>query len=110
MPFFLSVLMAVQAITWREAPAGSALHIRLTSSVGSYASRPGSPIEGVLIAPVKVDGETVLPSGSILSGTVKSARRVGLGIIHESASLDLTFDSISFPGGGTRHLTTQLAA
>ncbi|HEY1759789.1 MAG TPA: LssY C-terminal domain-containing protein [Bryobacteraceae bacterium] len=110
MPFFLSVLMAVQAITWREAPAGSVLHIRLTGAVGSYASRPGSPIEGVLIAPVKVDGETVLPSGSILSGTVKSARRVGFGIIHESASLDLTFDSISLPGGGTRHLTTQLAA
>jgi hypothetical protein len=110
MPLFLSVLMAVQAITWREAPAGAVLHARLTSAVGSYASRPGSPVQAVLIAPVKTAGETVLPTRSILSGHVKSVRRVGLGLIHESSSLDLVFDSIAVPGGGPRRLTTQLAS
>ena len=110
MPFFLSVLMAVQAITWREAPSGSVLHVRLTSAVGSYASRAGSPIEAVLIAPVKVDGGIVLPSGCVLSGSVRSVRRVGLGLIHESASLALVFDSISLPGGSSRHIATQLAS
>jgi hypothetical protein len=110
MPFFLSVLMAVQAITWREAPAGSVLHVRLTSAVGSYASRAGSPIQAVLIAPVKVAGEIVLPARSILSGRVKSVRRVGLGLIHEAASLDPVFDSIAPPGGISRHISTQLAS
>src|ERR1700683_2912091 len=100
MPFFLSVLMVVQTITWRQAPAGSVLHVRLTSAVGSYASRPGSLIEAVLIAPVKADGETVLPTGSLLRGRVKSVRRIGLGVLHETASLDLTFDSITQPGAG----------
>src|ERR1700691_258474 len=98
MPFFLSVLMAVQAVTWREAPAGSVLHVRLTSAVGSFASRPGSSIEAVLIAPVKMDGETVLPTGSVVAGHVKSVRRIGLGVIHEAATLDLVFDSISVDG------------
>jgi hypothetical protein len=116
MPVFLSVLMAVQAITWREAPAGSVLHIRLTNAVGSYASRPGSPVQAVLIAPVKVggetkaDGETVLPTGSVLNGHVKSVRRVGLGLIHEASSLDLVFDSIAVPGGISRPVSTQLAS
>jgi hypothetical protein len=110
MPVFLSLLMVVQAITWREAPAGSVLHVRLTSAIGSFASRPGSPIQAVLIAPVKVDGETVLPTGSLLSGRVKSVRRVGLGLLHESASLDPVFDSISLPGGSARPVVTQLAS
>jgi hypothetical protein len=110
MPFFLSVLMVVQAITWREAPAGSVLHVRLARAIGSFASRPGSPIQAVLIAPVKVDGEAVLPAGSVLTGFVKSVRRVGLGVLHESASLDPVFDSISLPGGGARPVSTQLAS
>src|SRR5579862_1834791 len=102
--------MVVQAITWREAPAGSVLHARLTGAVGSFASRPGSPIEAVLIAPVKVDGETVLPTGSLLRGHVKSVRRIGLGILHEAASLDLAFDSIAQPGSSQRAISTQLAS
>jgi hypothetical protein len=110
MPVFLSILMVIQAITWREAPAGSVLHVRLSSAIGSYASRPGSPIQAVLIAPVKVDGETVLPTGSVLSGHIKSVRRVGLGLLHESASLDPVFDSIALPGGSAHSISTQLAS
>jgi hypothetical protein len=102
--------MVVQAVTWREAPAGTMMHVRLTSAVGSYASRPGSPIQAVLIAPVKISGETVLPSGSILTGQVKSVRRIGLGVIHEVASLDLTFDSVALPGGGAQIISTRVAS
>jgi hypothetical protein len=110
MPVFLSLLMVMQAITWRQAPAGSVLHVRLTSAVGSFASRPGSPIEAVLIAPLKVDGETLLPAGSLLRGRVKSVRRIGLGVLHEAASLDLTFDSIAPTGAIPRAISTQLAS
>jgi hypothetical protein len=102
--------MVVQAITWREAPALSVMHVRLTSAVGSYASRPGSPIEAVLIAPVKVEGETVVPTGSLLRGRVKASRRIGLGVLHEAASLDLVFDSIAVPGASPQAVSTQLAS
>lgn len=101
--------MAVQALTYREAPAGSVLHVRLTNAVGSFASRPGAPVDGVLIAPVKVEGETVLPVGSILHGRVKSVRRIGLGIVHEASSLDLVFDSMALPGGSTLQVSPKLA-
>jgi len=109
-PIFLSVLMVVQALTYREAPAGSVLHVRLTNAVGSFASRPGAPVDGVLIAPVKIEGETVLPVGTVVHGRVKSVRRVGFGILHEAASLDLIFDSISLPGGSSLPVWTKLAS
>lgn len=102
--------MAVQALTYREVPAGSVLHVRLTNAVGTFASRPGAQVDAVLIAPVKVDGDTVLPVGSIVHGQVKSLRRIGLGIVHEAASLDLIFDSISLPGGASMPVWTKVAS
>ena len=93
--------MLVQALSYREAPAGSVLHVRLTNAVGTYASRPGAVVDAVVIAPLKIDGETVVPAGTILHGKVKSVRRIGLGILHEAASLDLSFDSITLPSGAS---------
>ena len=110
MDAFLAGFIAVQSVVWNVAPAGTPLHVRLTHAVGSYASRPDSRIEAVLIASVKSGGETILPAGSFVSGEVKSVRRVGLGVIHETASLELTFDSISGPEGKEFPLSTQLAA
>ena len=98
-PVFLSALLAIQALAYRNIPEGSMLHVKLTCAVGSFASRPGAPVAGVLIAPVKSGGETVLPAGSMIYGHVKSVRRIGYGVIHEAASLDLVFDAIALPGG-----------
>lgn len=102
--------MAVQALSYRQAPAGAVLHVRLTTPVGSFASRPGAAVEGVLIAPVRVDGETVLPAGSMIRGRVKAVRRVGLGLIHETASLDVNFDSFCLPGGSPFQISTKVAS
>src|ERR1700689_2114956 len=92
---FLAGFIALQSVAWNAAPAGTPLHVRLTQAVGSYASRPHSRVEAVLIAPVKSGGETILPAGSFISGEVKSVRRVGLGVIHETASLELNFQFVS---------------
>jgi len=107
---WLSLWMAVQSLVWHAAPPGTPVHVRLTKSVGSFASRNHSAIEAVLIAPVKAGGEIILPSGSILSGEVKSVRRVGLGLIHETASLQLNFEEIKIPDGEQFPLETRLAA
>ena len=102
--------MLVQALSYREAPAGSVLHVRLTNAVGTYASRPGAVVDAVVIAPLKIDGETVVPAGTILHGKVKSVRRIGLGILHEAASLDLSFDSITLPSGASLAMRTKVAS
>jgi hypothetical protein len=56
MATLLSVLLSIAAIAIRPLPEGTQLHIRLTTTVGSYASSPGSPVSAVLIAPATLDG------------------------------------------------------
>ncbi len=104
------LLCSVGLLTIREVPAGTRLEIRLTSTVGSYASKPGSPVSAVLIAPVRVGGELLLPSGSVLTGTVKSVRRIGYGIVHETAALALQFDKITLPDDETLPLDARVIA
>jgi len=91
----LSVLLTIAALTIHPLPEGTQLHIRLTTTVGSYASTSGSPVSALLIAPVRVGGETVLQAGSTLSGKVKTVTRVGFGVRHETAGLDLEFTELT---------------
>jgi len=104
------LLCSAGLLTIREVPAGTRLEIRLTSTVGSYASKAGSPVTAVLIAPVHVGGELLLPAGSILTGTVKSVRRVGLGIVHEAASMSLEFTEIILPDDESLPLSARVIA
>jgi hypothetical protein len=104
------LLCSAGLLTIREVPAGTRLEIRLTSTVGSYASKAGSPVSAVLIAPVHVGGELLLPAGSILTGTVKSVRRVGLGVLHETAGMSLEFNEIILPDDETLPLTARVIA
>src|ERR1700691_319074 len=93
----------------RQAPAGTEVHIRLTTTVGSYASKAGTPVSALLLAPLREDGETVLPAGSVVSGRVKRAVRVGLGIPHETASLDLEFNQAALPGSASISIAARVA-
>jgi hypothetical protein len=106
---FLGLVVSISSLTNGLAPAGTQLHIRLTSTVGSYASRVGSPVSAILIAPVVVGGETVLPAGGTVSGRVKTVRRVGLGIRHETAGLDLEFTLLTTPQGERIPIATRVA-
>jgi LssY C-terminus len=109
MTALLSVLLAITALTVRSLPEGTQLHIRLTTAVGSYASTPGSPVRAVLIAPVESDGQTLLQAGSTISGKVKAVTRVGFGVRHETAALDLEFDQLTPLDGVAVPISAQLA-
>ncbi len=104
----LSVLLSIAALSISPLPGGTQLHIRLTTTVGSYASVTGSPVSAVLIAPLIVQGETVLPAGSTLAGKVKSVTRVGFGVRHETAALDLEFNQITSLDGETIPISAQV--
>jgi len=82
-----------------ELPAGKSVEIRLTKSLASFSSREGSPVEGVVIAPVWGEGQILIPARSKIRGTVQSVNRVGFGLVHETARLELRFDEIALPNG-----------
>jgi len=112
---FAYVLLALNLLGVRQVPPGTQLHVRLLTTIGSYASHAGDPVSAVLIAPVVLNpgdatAEAILPAGAMLSGKLKSVQRVGLGFIHENAALDLDFNQISMPGGETVPLQSRVLA
>lgn len=102
------MLLPLSLLALRQAPTGTELHVRLVTPVGSYASKPGSPVSAVLIAPVTVDDQTILPEGSMLNGAVQRVGKIGFGILHETASLVLNFNEVTLPGGETFPLSTRV--
>ena len=105
----LYLMLSMNVLAAHELPAGTQLHVRLINTVGSYASKVGSPVSAVLIAPAVADNEVLLPVGSVLSGAVKAVNRIGYGIRHETASLDLAFTNITFPQGDEQPLSARVS-
>ena len=103
---YLPLLMTL--LPGREIPAGTHLEIRLTTAVGSYASKVGSPVSAVLTAPVLVGDEVLLPAGSRVEGEVKSVRRVGLGIVHETAEIELDYQRVILPDSTTIPISARV--
>jgi hypothetical protein len=103
---YLPLLMTL--LPGREIPAGTHLEIRLTAAVGSYASKVGSPVPAVLTAPVIGGDDVLLPAGSRVEGEVKSVRRVGLGIVHETAEIELEFQRVILPDSTTIPISARV--
>jgi hypothetical protein len=55
-----------------------------------------------------LDHATVLAAGSTLTGKLKSVTRVGLGLRHETAGLNLQFDRITPPDGDGVPISTRV--
>src|SRR5271169_6125493 len=72
--------------------AGQTLWIRLSSPVSSYNSKAGDIVHAILIQAVTCDNGVVFPVGTDIDGVVHSVRKVGWGIRHETAALDIRFD------------------
>ena len=58
-------------------PAGTALTVTLTDQLGSKLSQPGQSFNGALGKDVVVDGQTLIPAGAAVAGTVVNARPYG---------------------------------
>ena len=89
---------------------GSELEIRLLQRVGSNVSKTGDPIQAVVITPVMEGKSVVIPPGAIVSGFVGRSDRLGLGLRHKAARLDLKFTHIRLPGGEPVAISAQVAS
>jgi len=77
-------------------PAGTTLTVRLGEALGSKISSPGQSFTATLAAPVAVGGETVIPSGSEVRGTVTDAKAMGK--FKGAAVLQIKLNSINVNG------------
>ena len=80
----------------KQLPAGTAISVRLQSSVSSASSHSGDMIDAVLDQPIVVQGQTLVPSGAAVKGRVVTASPAGH--LHHPAYLRITLTAISIDG------------
>jgi len=66
----LSLAAAASAETNRSLPAGTAMKIKLQSTLATFSSKQGDTFTGRVTEPVGIDGKVVIPVGSTVQGSV----------------------------------------
>lgn len=94
-------------------PAGTALMVRLETTLATFSNRVGDPFRGSITQPVVIDGKTVIPAGAAVEGRVTKVsepRRISgkptIGILPEAVILptgeryylDATLTDTNIPG------------
>ena len=109
MPSFLAVLVSLLFLLFPFAspasarcdsiPAGKSFWIRLIDPVASYSSKPGTPVRAILIQSPDCDAAPIFPAGIEVEGRIISVRKVGFGLIHDTAKLDIRFERLVTAAG-----------
>jgi hypothetical protein len=94
-------------------PAGTALIVRLDTTLATFSNRPGDPFRGSITQPVVVNGQTLIPAGTVVEGRVtkvseprRISGRPSIGILPEAVILptgqryylDATLTDTNIPG------------
>jgi hypothetical protein len=88
-------------------PSGTSVAVSVNTKISSETAQAGDTWVGVVKDPVVVDGRTVIPAGSTVTGTVTAAKPAQKG---DRAMLDLGISSINVNGttyhvsGGTEEI------
>lgn len=108
---FLASLLAAQ--TSAPVPAGTALMVRLDTTLATFSNKPGDPFQAKLTQAVVINGSTLLPVGATVEGRVTKVtepRRISgkptIGILPEAIVLptgdryflDATLTDTNIPG------------
>jgi len=90
------VLLAAMAAAQASAPvpAGTALMVKLETTLATFSNKAGDPFQAQLTQPVMLDGKTVIPAGTMVEGRVTKVgepRRISgkptIGILPEALIL-----------------------
>jgi hypothetical protein len=104
-----AVAAAPSAPQYREVtlPAGTTLRLRLQSAVASDSSRVEDTVRAELREAVVIDGATVLPAGTELTGVVTAVERSGR--VKGRARIAYRFNAISHDGEQYKVTTAPLS-
>src|ERR1700761_5166250 len=95
----LTLFASAAALSAETIPAGTPLEIRIQQPISSYSTRAGIKITGILISPVSEGGKILVPLGTTIQGSVTEVRKVGLGVVHETAAVEVKFDHLVLSDG-----------
>jgi len=100
----LATMLAAQ--TSAPVPAGTALMVRLETTLATFSNRVGDPFRGSLTQAIVVDGKTVIPVGAIVEGRVTKVvepRR-----IHGKPTIGILPEAVVLPSGERYYLDATL--
>ncbi len=89
-------------------PAGKSFWVRLLDPVASYSSKPGASVRAVLIQSPECGSLPVFPAGLEIDGEVVSVRKVGLGFLHDTATLEIQFHHLVTSRGEILPITARV--
>lgn len=87
-------------------PAGSALMVKLDTTLATFSNKPGDPFRGELSQPVMGGGKIVIPAGVVVEGRVTKVsepRRIS-----GKPSIAILPEAVVFPNGGRYFLDATL--
>jgi hypothetical protein len=89
-------------------PAGKSFWIRLLDPVASYSSKPGTTVRAVLIQSPECGSTPVFPAGLEVDGEVTRVRKVGMGFVHDTASVEIKFTRLITSMGEILPISAQI--
>jgi hypothetical protein len=87
-------------------PAGTPLTVRLGSSVSSRTSRIEDPVNATIVRPIVINGATVVPAGTAVTGYVSQAERSGR--VKGRARIGVRFNALRVDGTRYRVQTASI--
>jgi hypothetical protein len=93
------LLTSLQLVRGALTEEPTRIEARLLHAISTYRMKSGAAAEALLATPLCRPDGTRLPEGTTLRGVVTRVHKVGLGLIHETASMKLTFDRWHLPDG-----------
>src|SRR5215472_16167707 len=106
--FIYALSAASVALGCEQLPAGQTLWIRLSSPISTYSAKVGDPVHAVLTQDVVCGTDVLFPMGSTVEGVVRSKKKVGWGVRHETAALQLEFNQVTAAQGATVEMVAQV--
>jgi hypothetical protein len=97
LPCILLLAAMAAAQTSSPVPAGTALMVKLETTLATFSNKPGDPFEGRLTRAVVLDGKTVIPAGATLEGRVTKVaepRRIA-----GKPTIGIAPETLVLPGG-----------
>lgn len=70
LPCILLLAVMAAAQTSPSVPAGTALMVKLETTLATFSNRVGDPFQGKLTQPVMVSGQVMIPAGATVEGRV----------------------------------------
>jgi hypothetical protein len=104
---FLSCCPAMQA-QCDSLKSGERIWVRLLEPLASYSGKAGDKVQAMVIESPKCEGEETIAAGSVVAGEVTSVRRVGIGLVHETAQMRVEFRNLKLKDGSEIAITARL--